>query len=174
MHEPPIVGIDALPRSSGITDADGPPMRTGAGHNAARSRRNGRRRISRRDMPGNDTPGERDLDLVEASFVEGFTRCSDPTSFLRLAGIPFVGIAANGRQLHLLRVEIKDITDVGSAVPLLGGEGIRYDPLPEARVAPTAWGFVYHDGAQVVHAGICRGARAGCLVGIERARAFHP
>jgi len=34
-------------------------------------------------------PHERDLDLVEASFVEGFARCSDATSFLRLAGIPF-------------------------------------------------------------------------------------
>jgi hypothetical protein len=96
-------------------------------------------------------PRERDLDLVEASFVENFTRCSDATSFLRLAGIPFVGIAANGRQLHLLRVEISDMTDVGSAVPLLGGEGVRYDPLPEKLVSRRRHlSFVYLDGAQVV------------------------
>jgi hypothetical protein len=107
------------------------------------------------------TPRERDLDLVEASFVEGFTRCSDATSFLRMAGIPFAGIAANGRQLHLLRVEIKDITDVGSAVPLLGGEGMRYDPLPEKLVSRRRHlSFVYHDGAQVV------------LVGFAEARAL--
>jgi hypothetical protein len=96
-------------------------------------------------------PHERDLDLVEASFVESFMRCSDATSFLRLAGIPFVGIAANGRQLHLLRVEINDVTDVGSALPLLGGEGMRYDPLPEKLVSRRRHlSFVYLDGAQVV------------------------
>ena len=97
------------------------------------------------------TPGERDLDLVEASFVEGFTRCSDATSFLRLAGIPFEGVAADGRRLHLLRVEIEDLTDVGSVVPLLGGEGMRYDPLPEKLVSRRRYlSFAYHDGTTLV------------------------
>ncbi len=96
-------------------------------------------------------PHERDLDLVEASFVEGFARCSDATSFLRLAGIPFEGIAADGRRLYLLRVEIEDLTDVGSAVPLLGGAGMRYDPLPEKLVSRRRYlRFAYHDGAQLV------------------------
>jgi hypothetical protein len=105
-------------------------------------------------------PRERDLDLVEASFVEGFMRCSDATSFLRLAGIPFVGVAADGRRLHLLRVEIEDLTDVGSAVPLLGGEGMRYDPLPEKLVSRRRQlRFAYHDGAQVVPLGFAE-ARA--------------
>ena len=36
-----------------------------------------------------DHESEPDLDLVEAAFVEGFEQASDPTSFLRLAGIPF-------------------------------------------------------------------------------------
>ncbi len=106
------------------------------------------------------TPAERDLDLVEASFVEGFTRCSDATSFLRLAGIPFERVAADGRRLHLLRVEIEDLTDVGSAVPLLGGEGMRYDPLPEKLVSRRRYlGFVYHDGTQLVRLGFAE-ARA--------------
>jgi hypothetical protein len=109
-------------------------------------------------------PHERDLDLVEASFVESFTRCSDATSFLRLAGIPFVGTAANGRQLHLLRVEIKDVTDVGSALPLLGGEGMRYDPLPGKLVSRRRHlSFVYLDGTQVVLLGF---AEARTLVGL--------
>lgn len=100
------------------------------------------------------TPRERDLDLVEASFVEGFTRCSDATSFLRLAGIPFVGIAGDGARLSLLRVEIEDLTDVGSAVPLLGGEGMRYDPLPEKLVSRRRHlMFVYHDGVRLVRLG---------------------
>jgi hypothetical protein len=99
-------------------------------------------------------PHERDLDLVEASFVEGFARCSDATSFLRLAGIPFVGVGADGRQLHLLRVEVEDMTDVGSAVPLLGGAGMRYDPLPEGLVSRRRFlRFAYHDGAQLVRLG---------------------
>jgi len=99
-------------------------------------------------------PHERDLDLVEASFVEGFARCSDATSFLRLAGIPFEGVGADGRRLHLLRVEVEDMTDVGSAVPLLGGEGMRYDPLPEKLVSRRRHlRFAYHDGVQLVRLG---------------------
>ena len=100
------------------------------------------------------TPPERDLDLVEASFVEGFARCSDATSFLRLAGIPFEGVGADGRRLCLLRVEVEDMTDVGSAVPLLGGEGMRYDPLPEKLVSRRRHlRFAYHDGVQLVRLG---------------------
>jgi hypothetical protein len=98
-----------------------------------------------------DTPHEHDLDLVEASFVEGFTRASDATSFLRLAGIPFIGARADGARLTLLRVEIEDLTDVGAAVPLLGGEGFRYDPLPERLISRRRQlRFAYHDGKAVV------------------------
>jgi hypothetical protein len=106
---------------------------------------------------------EHDLDLVEASFVEGFMRASDATSFLRLAGIPFAGAGADGRRLSLLRVEIEDLTDVGSATPLLGGEGLRYDPLPEKLVSRRrSLRFAYHDGAQVVRLDFAaaRGLRA--------------
>ena len=99
-------------------------------------------------------PHERDLDLVEASFVEGFARCSDATSFLRLAGIPFEGVGADGRRLCLLRVEVEDMTDVGSAVPLLDGAGMRYAPLPEKLVSRRRHlRFAYHDGAQLVRLG---------------------
>ena len=112
-------------------------------------------------------PRERDLDLVEASFVEGFMRCSDATSFLRLAGIPFVGIAADGQRLSLLRVEIEDLTDVGSAVPLLGGAGMRYDPLPEKLVSRRRHlSFAYHDGEQLVRLGF---AEARALAALLRA-----
>lgn len=107
-------------------------------------------------------PHEHDLDLVEASFVEGFMRASDATSFLRLAGIPFVGARGDGARLTLLRVEIEDLTDVGSAVPLLGG-GVRYDPLPEKLVSRRrSLRFAYHDGAQVVRLGFAeaRGLKA--------------
>jgi hypothetical protein len=92
-------------------------------------------------------PVERDLDLIEKSFVEGFVRAPDPTSFLRLASIPFVGVDSDERRLHLLRVETESLTDVGAVAPLLGGEGVRYDPLPAKLVAQRQrLSFVYHDG----------------------------
>jgi hypothetical protein len=92
-------------------------------------------------------PAERDLDLVETSFVEGFLRAADPTSFLRLASIPFVGVDGDGRRLHLLRVEMESLTDVGAVAPLLGGAGVRYDPLPARLVSQRRrLTFVYHDG----------------------------
>jgi hypothetical protein len=96
-------------------------------------------------------PAEHDLDLVESSFVEGFGLAPDPTSFLRLASIPFVGVEATGRRLHLLRVEIEGLTDIGAVSPLVGGEGVRYDPLPARMVSQRRrLVFVYHDGRSVV------------------------
>jgi len=95
-------------------------------------------------------PRAADMDLVETAFLEGFSRAPDPVSFLRLAGIPFVGEAPEGKRLHLLRVETEDVVDVGSVMPLLGGEGLRYDPLP-ARLTShrRRLGFLYHDGTAV-------------------------
>lgn len=95
-------------------------------------------------------PAGRDLDLVEAAFVEGFGRASDVVSFLRLSGIPFVGEDGEGRRFHLLRVEIEDRVDVGAVMPLVGGAGVRYDPLP-ARLTSRrrTLAFAYHDGRGV-------------------------
>lgn len=92
-------------------------------------------------------PQVRDLDLVEASFVEGFRSASDPTSFLRLAGIPFSARDDGGRTVHLLRCEIEEATDVGAVMPLMGGAAMRYDPLPKTFVSRRRrLAFVYHDG----------------------------
>jgi hypothetical protein len=88
-----------------------------------------------------------DFDLVEASFIEGFSAASDPTSFLRLAGVPFSGLDSEGRALSLLRVAIDDVTDVGSISPHLGGATFRYDPLPAKLVSKRRkLAFIYHDG----------------------------
>jgi hypothetical protein len=92
--------------------------------------------------------GEADLDQVEAAFVEGFMAASDPTSFLRLARIPFKAKAPDGAELALLRVEIDAVADVGSVTPHLGGGSFRYDPLPQALVSRRRrLRFVYFDGA---------------------------
>lgn len=92
--------------------------------------------------------GEPDLDLVERAFLEGFAAASDPTSFVRLAHVPFEAMAADGKRLVLLRVETDAVTDVGSVTPHVGGASFRYDALP-ARMT-TRRGrlrLVYFDGA---------------------------
>ena len=92
---------------------------------------------------------EPDLDKVEAAFVDGFFQAADPTSFLRLARIPFE-IATDGANLKLLRVEIDALTDVGSLTPHLGGDTFRYDPLPSNFVSRRRrLRFVYFDGASL-------------------------
>ena len=89
---------------------------------------------------------EPDLDKVEQAFVDGFFAATDPTSFLRLARVPFE-MAANGATLRLLRVEIDALTDVGSLTPHLGGGSFRYDPLPANFVSQRRrLRFVYFDG----------------------------
>lgn len=95
-------------------------------------------------------PGEPDLDLVEAAFVEGFSTASDPTSFLRLARIPFEATDASGAKLVMLRVETEATVDVGTLTPHLGGGSMRYDPLPAAMAARRRrLRFIYFDGGAV-------------------------
>lgn len=89
-----------------------------------------------------------DFDKVESAFVEGFMEASDPTSFLRLAGVPFEIVAPDGANLRLLRVEIDAITDVGSVTPHVGGASFRYDPMPATLVSRRRrLGFIYFDGS---------------------------
>src|SRR5215470_5824909 len=91
---------------------------------------------------------EPDLDLVEAAFAEGFGESSDPTSFLRLANIPFEAVAGDGAKLALLRVEVEAVTDVGSLTPHLGGGSMRFDPLPARMVSRRKrLRFMYFDGS---------------------------
>ena len=99
--------------------------------------------------PVADQP-EADFDLVEATFAESFATASDPTSFLRLAGVPFEGRDGAGRRLCLLRVELDQVTDVGAVTPHLGGGGFRYDPLPARLVSRRRrLRLIYHDGARL-------------------------
>ncbi|MBX2806124.1 MAG: hypothetical protein KTR19_09145 [Hyphomicrobiales bacterium] len=93
----------------------------------------------------------KDLDLVEKAFCEGFAAASDPTSFLRLAGVPFTATNSEGKTLHLLRVEHNAATDVGNITPHLGGGSFRYAPLP-TRLASrrSEFHFVYFDGVAAI------------------------
>ncbi|MFO1047983.1 MAG: hypothetical protein U1E52_08820 [Geminicoccaceae bacterium] len=96
--------------------------------------------------PAPDQP-EPDFDLVEAAFAEGFATASDPTSFLRLAGVPFEASDPAGTRLCLLRVELDQVADMGTVTPQLGGGSFRYDPLPAKLVSRRRrLRLVYHDG----------------------------
>jgi hypothetical protein len=64
-----------------------------------------------------------------------------------LARVPFETIDGHGRRLLLLRVETDSITDVGSVTPHVGGNSMRYDPLPARMVSQRRrLRFVYFDG----------------------------
>jgi len=90
---------------------------------------------------------EADLDLVEKAFSEGFAVTSDPTSFLRLAQVPFDAIATDGKRLVLLRVETDAVADMGAITPHFGGDTFRYDPLPAKMVSHRRrLRFIYFDG----------------------------
>jgi hypothetical protein len=96
-------------------------------------------------------PAEPDLDLVETAFLDAFPACPDPTSFLRLAGVPFTGKGKDGVILSLLRVEANQSTDIGALTPHLGGASFRYDPLPAAMTSRRkTLAFIYFDGGGVV------------------------
>jgi hypothetical protein len=90
---------------------------------------------------------DKDFDLVTTAFIDGFGAAADPTSFLRLAKVPFEATAADGARLALLRVEIDAVTDVGAVTPHLGGASFRYDPLPGKMVSRRKrLRLVYFDG----------------------------
>ncbi len=119
----------------------------GLGHNAAK-------RPAQWQTPHDPGAGEvpavapePDLDLVEAAFISGFSNAPDPTSFLRLARIPFEGRTPDGDTLMLLRVEAEEAVDIASLSPHLGGGSMRYDPLPAKLVSRRRnLAFVYFDG----------------------------
>jgi hypothetical protein len=119
----------------------------GAGHNSDRPVSQWQTpHLQERHQPKTES-AEPDIDLVEKAFVEAFPKAPDPTSFLRLAGVPLVGHGTDGKRCFLLRVEISQKTDVGSLSPYLGGNGHRYDPLPAKMVSKReVLTFIYFDG----------------------------
>ncbi len=113
--------------------------------------------------PADDHTREPDFDLVEKAFTDAFPAVKDPTSFLRLTGIPLVAVGGDGGTLSLLRVAQENVVDIGALAPHLGGESFRYDPLPAAMVSRReSLAFVYFDG------------KATRSLSFEEARALQP
>ena len=141
--------------------ASGYELRPSAGHNGAPPAQWQSPHVERGAM---DQP-EPDFDLIESAFAESFPAASDPTSFLRLAGVPFAGRSADGRLLKLLRVEFEQVTDVGTVTPHLGGATMRIDPLPAQMVSRRRrLSFVYQSGSGITRLSL---AEARSLEGTE-------
>lgn len=123
----------------------------GIGHNGhGRARQWQTPHLAPGDPVPPEAPAEPDLDLVETAFLDSFPTCPDPTSFLRLAGVPFTGKRVDGVGLSLLRVEANQSVDVGTLTPHLSG-GFRHDPLPAAMTSRRkSLAFVYFDGSGIV------------------------
>jgi hypothetical protein len=126
----------------------------GVGHNAPPAGRPVQWQTPHRPADAEPTvdeaAAETDVDLVEVAFVDGFLASTDPTSFLRLARVPFAATAPDGTRLVLLRVELEAVSDVGSITPRLGGDGFRYDPLPASIISRRhRLRFAYFDGTKV-------------------------
>ncbi len=127
----------------------GHPHPHGLGHNAARRPIQWQTPHDPSASQGDTRAAEPDFDLVEAAFVAGFANAPDPTSFLRLARIPFTGATAEGEVLKLLRVETEEAVDVGVISPPLGGGPMRHDPLPAKLVSRRRrLAFLYFDGTK--------------------------
>lgn len=105
----------------------------GVGHNAQRPLQWQTPHLPSRTSEVPDPEVPQDLDLVEAAFVEGFQEASDPTSFLRLAGVPFA-TQRDGKTLRLVRISVEQVTDVAAVTPLIGGQGHNVAPLPKSHV----------------------------------------
>jgi hypothetical protein len=124
----------------------------GPGHNAAPRAAQWQTPHDPAANSGQASEPEPDFDLVEAAFVCGFNAATDPTSFLRLAHIPFEAAGADGVKLQLLRVETDESVDIASLSPALGGKAMRYDPLPAKLVSRRRrLRFVYFDGISTQH-----------------------
>jgi len=132
-----------MPHDHPHRHAETRPEVPGPGHNGAR------RQPAAWQMPstasGAATPAEPDFDLVEKSFCELALVASDATSFLRLAGVPFVTRRGDGPVLRLLSYRIEHEAEVGAIAPGLDAADPVYHPLPGARVnrRQRLW-FVYH------------------------------
>jgi hypothetical protein len=90
-------------------------------------------------------PADRDLDLVEQEFYRSALTSTDPTSLLRLAGVPFVVDIGDGKLMRLLSISVSDEIEVGAISPGYGGSDVVYHPVPASRVTHSRnLRFVYH------------------------------
>lgn len=71
-----------------------------------------------------------ELKELATSFVEGFVKAEDKTSYLRLAGIPFRITGSDGLRMNLVDASINSNWQIGTASPAFASRELVYMPLP--------------------------------------------
>lgn len=95
-------------------------------------------------LHGADEARREELQALCETFIDGFRRADDKTSFLRISGIPFEMTGDDGRSMKLVDVEITAGYQVGTATPAFGTPDLVYLPFPGEMVRErTTVKFVY-------------------------------
>ncbi len=85
-----------------------------------------------------------ELQALAETFVEGFRKADDKTSYLRLAGVPDSLPGPDGLARRLVDVTISDGYQVATASPGFGTRELVYLPFPGSMIAPrTTLTMVY-------------------------------
>lgn len=71
-----------------------------------------------------------EIRTLAESFMEGFRQATDKTSYLRVAGVPFQRLGADGLTQNLVDAEIRTNWQLGSASPGFASRELVYMPYP--------------------------------------------
>ena len=77
-----------------------------------------------------------ELQALAETFVEGFRKADDKTSYLRLAGVPDSLPGPDGLARRLVDVTISDGYQVATASPGFGTKELVYLPFPGTMISP--------------------------------------
>lgn len=75
-----------------------------------------------------------DIKVLSSSFVEGFRKAEDKTSYLRLAEIPFSHPGSDGLTMHLVDAKIISNWQIGTACPAFASRELAYMPFPGSMI----------------------------------------
>lgn len=73
---------------------------------------------------------EEELQVLCASFIDGFRTAADKNSYLRIAGIPFSRKGEDGLTQHLVDSVINSNWQIGTASPAFASRELAYMPYP--------------------------------------------
>ncbi len=92
-----------------------------------------------------DADKAKELQVLTAQFIDGFTSAKDKMSYLRLAGVPLEIEATDGGPLmKLVDVQLTTEWQVGTASPSFGSRELSYQPYPGDMVTErTNMSFIY-------------------------------
>lgn len=91
-----------------------------------------------------DAARREEVQALSASFIDGFRKADDKTSYLRLARIPFDRPGSDGLTMRLVDVEIVAGFQVATASPGFGTRELVYMPYPGSMVKErTTMRFTY-------------------------------